>query len=200
MRERLGPFSNEALGGSTGVVDLGGREACGQASYPDEDPSLALSKATGATNQTTVLNDHGEHNPIPEVTYLLELVVQFLVGPEPLVKEATDRRSTLDEARAPVQDPIFGDAAWDTRRGHRDSKPQTARAQAPPSRGSWTPQPWQGVSRRGPMSDLATLRRDLRAFSAAIGHPLAGVEPKTRPSCPNVTPSSLSSSTCTFQA
>ena len=64
-----------------------------------------------AANQTPVLNHHSRHNPTAEVTDLLKLEVQFLVGPEPLLKEATDRRPTLDEVRPPVQDRIFGDAA-----------------------------------------------------------------------------------------
>src|SRR6266513_3113650 len=64
-----------------------------------------------AANQTPVLYHHCKHNPTAEVADLLKLEVQFLVGPEPLLKEATYRRSTLDEVRPPVQDPIFGDAA-----------------------------------------------------------------------------------------
>jgi len=64
-----------------------------------------------AANQPPVLDHHSKHDPTAEVTDLLELEVQFLVGPEPLVKEGTYRRSTLDEVRPPVQDPILGDVA-----------------------------------------------------------------------------------------
>jgi hypothetical protein len=64
-----------------------------------------------AANQTPVLNHHCKHNPTAEVTDLLKLEVQFLVGPEPLLKEATYRRSTLEANQTPVQDHIFGDAA-----------------------------------------------------------------------------------------
>jgi mannose-6-phosphate isomerase-like protein (cupin superfamily) len=66
---------------------------------------------TVAANRTPVLNHHGKHNPTAEVTDLLELEAQFLVGPEPVLKEATDRRSTLEVVSPPVQDHIFGDAA-----------------------------------------------------------------------------------------
>jgi hypothetical protein len=62
-----GPLLREAFGGSTGLVDLVDRKARDQASYPDEDPSLALSKVTGAASRTTVLNDHGKHNPKSDV-------------------------------------------------------------------------------------------------------------------------------------
>src|SRR4051812_9477831 len=66
-----------------------------------------------AANETPVLNHHCKHNPTAEVTDLLKLEVQFLVGPEPVLKEATYRRSTLEEAAnpTPVEDHIFGDAA-----------------------------------------------------------------------------------------
>jgi hypothetical protein len=64
-----------------------------------------------AARQTRVLTHHCEHDPTAEVTDLLELEVQFLVGPEPLLEEATDRRLTLDELHPPVQDRSFGDAA-----------------------------------------------------------------------------------------
>jgi hypothetical protein len=70
-----------------------------------------LSNVTVAANRTPVLNHHGKHNPTAEVTDLLELEAQFLVGPEPVLKEATDRRSTLEVVSPPVQDHIFGDAA-----------------------------------------------------------------------------------------
>ncbi len=36
--ERLGPFPCEAFGGSTGIIDVGGPEACDQASHPEEEP------------------------------------------------------------------------------------------------------------------------------------------------------------------
>src|SRR5262249_30985377 len=61
--------------------------------------------------QTPVLNHHCKHNPSAEVTDFLKLEVQLLVGAPPLLNEVTYRRSTLLEARPPVQDPIFGDAA-----------------------------------------------------------------------------------------
>src|SRR5690349_21505576 len=64
-----------------------------------------------AASQTPILNHHGKHNPTAEVTDLLELEAQFLVGREPVLKEATDRRSTLEGVNAPVQDHIFGDVA-----------------------------------------------------------------------------------------
>jgi len=100
-----------AFGGFAALVDVGGRKAGDRASPTEVDPSLALSNMAIAADQTPVLNHHCKHNPTAEVTDLLELEVQFLVGREPLVKEATYRRSTLDEVRPPVQDPIFGDVA-----------------------------------------------------------------------------------------
>ena len=141
LRHRLPPFLREAFGGSTGLVDVGGRKASDRASHPEVDPSLALSNMAGAANQTPVLNRHCKHNPIAEVTDLLKLVVQFLVGPEPVLKEATYRRSTLDEVRPPRPRPHLR-----RRRAHHPveitaiQQPQTACAQAPPGRGSWTPQ------------------------------------------------------------
>ncbi len=111
LRHRLPPFLGEAFGGSTGLVDVGGRKASDRASHTEVDPSLALSNTTGATNQTPVLNHHSKHNPTAEMTDLLKLEVQFLVGPEPVLKEAAYRGSTLEELGPPVQDPIFGDAA-----------------------------------------------------------------------------------------
>src|SRR4029077_1981195 len=95
----------------TGLVDVGSGKASDQASHTQVDPSLALSNVTVATNQTPVLNPHRKHNPTAELSDLLKLEVQFLVGPEPFVEEATYRRSTLDHVRPPVQDRIFGDAA-----------------------------------------------------------------------------------------
>src|SRR2546423_7211786 len=88
LRHRLAPFLGEAFGGSTGLVDVGDRKTRDQASHPEEDPSLALSKATGAANQTTVLNDHGKHNPIAEVADFLEPDLQLLVRAKPVLKEA----------------------------------------------------------------------------------------------------------------
>jgi hypothetical protein len=46
-----------------------------------------------------------------EVTDFLKLEAQFLVGPEPFLKEAADRGLTLEGLNPPVQDHIFGDAA-----------------------------------------------------------------------------------------
>ena len=111
LRHRLPPLLGESFGGGTGLVDLRGRKASDRASHTEVDPSLALSNMAVAASRTPVLNHHCKHNPTAEVTDLLELEVQFLVGPEPVLKEATDRRSTLDELRPPVQDRIFGDAA-----------------------------------------------------------------------------------------
>jgi hypothetical protein len=103
----------EALGGSMSLVDLGDREACDQASYPDEDPSLALSNVTGAARRTTVLNDHGKHNPIAEVADFLRPELQVLVGGKPLLKEAANGRPSLEAVpqRPPLEGRIFGEAA-----------------------------------------------------------------------------------------
>src|SRR5205823_457 len=87
---RLSPFLGEAFGGGTGLVDLGDRKTCDQAVYPDEDPSLALSKVTGAASRTTVLNDHGKHNPIAEVADFLKPELQLLVRAKPVLKEAAN--------------------------------------------------------------------------------------------------------------
>jgi hypothetical protein len=84
------------------LVDLGDRKACDQASYPDEDPSLALSKVTGAAGRTTVLNDHGEHNPIAEVADFLDRELQRLVHDEPIPKEAANGRPPLEAVSATV--------------------------------------------------------------------------------------------------
>ena len=73
------PILREAFGCSAALVDLGGHKACDQASYPDDNPSLALSKVTGAASQTTVLNDHGKHNPVAEVADFLKPDLQLLV-------------------------------------------------------------------------------------------------------------------------
>ena len=70
-----------------------------------------MSNTTGATDQTPDLRHHRKYNPTAEVTDLLKLVVQFLVGPEPFGNEATYRRSTLKDFRAPNHDRILGDAA-----------------------------------------------------------------------------------------
>src|SRR5450631_2807455 len=96
LRHRLPPFLGEAFGGSTGLVDLGGRKARDQASHPDEDPSLALSKVTGAASRTTVLNDHGKHNPIAEVADFLKPALQLLVRAKPVLKEAANGRPSLE--------------------------------------------------------------------------------------------------------
>ncbi len=103
----------EAFGGSTGLVDLGDRKACDQASYPDEDPSLALSKVTGAASRTTVLNDHGKHNPIAEVADFLKPELQLLVRAKPVLKEAANGLPPLEVVpqRPPVEGRIFGEAA-----------------------------------------------------------------------------------------
>jgi hypothetical protein len=113
MLERLGPYLGEAFGGCTGLVDLGDRKACDQASCPDEDPSLALSKVTGAANRTTVLNDHGKHNPIAEVADFLKPVLQVLVRAKPVVKEAANGRPPLEVVtqRPSVERRIFGEDA-----------------------------------------------------------------------------------------
>src|SRR5262249_2489125 len=92
-------------------VDVAGRQASDRAPRTEVDPSLALPHTALAANEAPVLNHHCKHDPTAEVTDLLELVVQFLVGAEPLVEEAAYRRSALDEARPPVQDPVFDDAA-----------------------------------------------------------------------------------------
>jgi hypothetical protein len=70
-----------------------------------------LSNLAVAANRTPVLDHDGKHNPTAEVTDLLELEAQFLVGPEPFLKEVAYRRSTLEGLNPPVQDHIFGDAA-----------------------------------------------------------------------------------------
>ena len=109
---RLRPRLGEAFGGGTGLVDLGGRKASDRASHPAVDPSLALSNTAVGANRTPVLNHHSKHNPTAEVADLFKLDVQFLPGPEPVLKEATDRRSTLEEVlKTPLKDPIFGDVA-----------------------------------------------------------------------------------------
>src|ERR1700675_4783290 len=61
LGDRLPPFLREPLGGGTGLRALRERNACDQVSHPDDDPSLALSKVTGAASRTTVLDDHGKH-------------------------------------------------------------------------------------------------------------------------------------------
>src|SRR3954453_16478187 len=109
-----GPLLREAFGGSTGLVDLVDRKAHDQASYPDEDPSLALSKVTGAARRTTVLNDHGKHNPIAEVADFLKPELQLLVRAEPVLKEAANGRPPVEVPHPPVEGRIFGEAA-----GHR---------------------------------------------------------------------------------
>ncbi len=107
------PLLRQAFGGSTGLVDLGDRKACDQASYPDEYPSLALSKVTGAASRTTVLNDHGKHNPIAEVADFLEPELQLLVHAKPVLEEAANGRPPLEVVpqRPPVEGRIFGEAA-----------------------------------------------------------------------------------------
>src|SRR5271167_126654 len=116
LRHRLPPFLGNAFGGSTGLVDLGGRKACDQASHPDDDPSLALSKVTGAASRATVLNDHGKHNPIAEVADFLKPELQLLVRAKPVLKEAANGRPPLEVVpqRPSVEGRIFGEAA-----GHR---------------------------------------------------------------------------------
>src|SRR5271154_2669221 len=95
------------------LVELGGREACDQASYPDEDPSLALSKVTGAAGRTTVLNDHGNHDPIAEVADFLKPELQLLVRGKPLLKHAANGRPSpvWSPNAPPVEGRIFGEAA-----------------------------------------------------------------------------------------
>ncbi len=117
LRGSMGsPFLGGAFGGSTALVDVGDRKACDQASYPDDDPSLALSNVTSAACRTTVLNDHGKHNPIAEVADFLKPELQLLVGAKPVLKEAANGRPSLEVVpqRPPVEGRIFGEAA-----GHR---------------------------------------------------------------------------------
>ena len=116
LRHRLPPFLREAFGGSTGLVDVGDRKACDQASYPDEDPSLALSKVTGAASRTTVLNDHGKYNPIAEVADSPQART-----PTPRRRQTSPQGSyewppvpRMVPQRPPVEGRIFGEAA-----GHR---------------------------------------------------------------------------------
>jgi len=90
------PLLREAFGCSTSLVDLGDRKARDQASHPNEDPTLALSKVTGAANQTTVLNDHGKHKSIAEVAGFLKSDLQLLVRAKPLLKEAANGRPSLE--------------------------------------------------------------------------------------------------------
>jgi len=95
------------------LVNLGDRKACDQASYPDEDPSLTLSKVTGAASRTTALNDHGKHNPIAEVADFLNPELQLLVHGKPVLKEAANGRPSLEAVpqRPPIEGRIFGEAA-----------------------------------------------------------------------------------------
>jgi hypothetical protein len=109
-RRQLLPFIGEPFGGCAGLVDLGGRKASDRASCKEVDPSLALSNMSVATNQTPVLDHDRKHNSTAEVTDLLKLVVQFVVGVEPFFNKATDRCSSLDEVGPAVQDRILGDA------------------------------------------------------------------------------------------
>ena len=113
MREWLALFPGEALGGSTALVDLEDRNARDQASHPDEDPSLALSNVTGAAGRTSVLNDHGKHDPIAEVADFLKPVLQPLVRAKPALNEAANGRPPLEVVpqRPPVERGIFGEAA-----------------------------------------------------------------------------------------
>ena len=100
------PFLGEAFGGCAGLVDLGDRKTRDQASHPEEDPSLALSKVTGAANRTPILDDHGEHNPIAEVADFLKPDHQLLVRAEPVLKEVANRRPALEDVS---QSPAFED-------------------------------------------------------------------------------------------
>jgi hypothetical protein len=79
---------------------------------PDEDPSLALSQVTGAASQTTVLNDHGKHNPIAELADFLKPELQLLVRGKPLLKHAANGRPSLERSpnAPPVEGRIFGEA------------------------------------------------------------------------------------------
>jgi hypothetical protein len=86
------------------------REACDQASLPQEHPPLALAKVTvtGATHRNALLDDHSEHNPVAEVADILELELQFLVRAEPVLERAADRRSPFEGSphRPPRKDRI----------------------------------------------------------------------------------------------
>jgi hypothetical protein len=75
-----------------------------------------LSNVTGAATRTSVLNDHGKHNPIAEVADFLRPELQVLVGGKPLLKEAANGRPSLEAVpqRPPLEGRIFGEAA-----GHR---------------------------------------------------------------------------------
>ncbi len=81
--------------------------------HPDEDPSLALSKVTGAASRTTVLNDHGKHNPIAEIADFLKPELQLLVRAKPILKEAANGRPALEDVpeRPPLKDSIRSEAA-----------------------------------------------------------------------------------------
>jgi hypothetical protein len=114
---RLPPFLREALGGSTGLVNLGERHACDQVSYPDDDASLALLDATGAASQTTVLNDNGKHHPIAEVAGLLKRELQLLVRAKPFLNEATDCRVAFEDV--PAQRPAHKDRIHSKAAHHR---------------------------------------------------------------------------------
>src|ERR1700730_10798229 len=107
------PFLGKAFGGSTGLVDVVGRKARDQASHPDEDPSLALSKVTGAASRTSVLSDHGKHNSIAEVADFLKPDLQLLVRAKPVLKEAANGRPPLEDGphRPPLKDGIRSEAA-----------------------------------------------------------------------------------------
>jgi len=71
------------------------------------------SKVTGAASRTSVLNDHGKHNPVAEVADFLKPELQLLVRAKPVLKEAANGRPTLDGGpHAPaVEGRILGEAA-----------------------------------------------------------------------------------------
>src|ERR1700726_2634217 len=91
LRHRLRPILGEALGGGTGLVDLGDGNAGDQTSHPDVDPSLSLPNVTGDTSRPGLLEDHSKHNSVAEVVDLLKLELQFGIHAEPAVKEGTNR-------------------------------------------------------------------------------------------------------------
>ena len=98
------PFLGEAFGGGTGLVDVGVvRDPRDHALDPYCDRCVAPLNVTRAANRTGVLADHDKDDSVAEVENLLGPISILLVSPDPVFKEAANRRQTL-EVPSPIGD------------------------------------------------------------------------------------------------
>jgi hypothetical protein len=75
----------EALGGSTGLVDVGvNRHPSDHVPHPFQDVRFASLNPTRAVDRAAFLIDNREHDAVPDVEDVLNLEVKFVEGAPPV--------------------------------------------------------------------------------------------------------------------